>query len=494
MRILTWCLILIFLTILAPLQEASATTSVFRGGVGLAGFPLCSTSQNACGQITLFAPAVTQILNVPAANALFDFVEPTINMSQVDGAGDCAGATGPCYDWRQIDTWLNQILNCNGVSGGGPGCGARGLALILAADAGAGQNNNVITPTYVGTATYATAIGASFPNDICGCSNMTGGASSPYQLNTNGCATSGCYWNETGANGALVTSSDKTGFYVPYELPFQTASFAFYNQAILHFSDNCELGLGGSNGLNETDKDCANAAAITASIKYLRAGTPGAESYNVCVNVMPHDAGFTSAQDEYILHAGTNHYHKFVAQIKTSMQAAGVKYPFIFNFRIWQVAGDTTTPDDEATEVDNAGMGAQFGLGNNGGQNSDFAAASQGGSTNADWLNIFSTHKMLKHQLQPFTLSVPDGSSSPGSLVALWPFAKQNGADIWEHFLCDGFFMAVSSFASLPTGPGSGNNDCAISYTSAQFDAYGGVNGYYAQMNRQMQAGTFGLY
>jgi type II secretory pathway pseudopilin PulG len=266
-----------------------------------------------------------------------------------------------------------------------------------------------------------------------------------------------------------------------YEVPAQTAIQSAFTAAIKHFIPAACSTVAGSTLTN----DCANAPPIS-QIGYITVGLgTGPESFAACGPNWPFAAPFIGAEDAYVgitngvPGSTTTNYQYTQMQAMHNLDAAySPPFALKINFHIWGPS-EGSAATQEALYANTFNLG----IGNNGENLNDFQPASAG---NASWITSFANYPNVPiHQMQPISLDSPDQSNGVnGNQVSLLQFCIKHGCQAFELQFCTAIFGSGTAKANFPTGPGAGNNDCAVSYTQAQVDNYqSAYNSYFKQFS-----------
>ena len=255
---------------------------------------------------------------------------------------------------------------------------------------------NSMTPSYVFTTQWATAAGASSPQDVVYCS--------PYPGNT---GFTGAYAN------ANTAGFDPTGYPVVYEAPFKVAYQNFITAVLQHYKGNTNIG-------------------------YMRFGlSVGNETSAYCTAEMQQIPAPNTFQ-------GTSTWENWISTMDTYEKSAEPSPPIQLMQSLNKLDTDptgTAVPDYEAaTAVSNG-----FGFGNNGLQKSDISASASNQPCTGDWCALFDKYAgQVPLELQEADPSDPSGAdpnNATGNLANLIPIAVQHHATTLE-VLMDDLYLA----------------------------------------------------
>lgn len=394
----------------------------------------------------------------PAANSTFPCVTVQIPWGSFDN-----GTTAPNYLFSNLDTNVAAIWANGGVHNG-PNCINFAVAPVPSG------TNNTYTPVYVFTAGYQASIGAVRQQTITVATAFKGGGSSPYgnasctQCTPTNCST-GCRYTYDPAGVTGV--NDHSGFpeLVPAE-PITTAWLAFANALLAHMAS-------------------ANYATLY-NTQYVRFGVgTGAEANIAGVNFWIIDAGFSSAEDEYVLHNNISEIatvYTALASYAESNNIAPIQLDY--NYHAWNPTNDTAAANKMAAIINT--LSPAGGIDTNGLQISDITNVGNEITITSNWYGIHRTYRAIPFAvLQTFSVSDatngdpngcgagnPCAGATTGSLAVVLPFAGANYANVFEIYPQDFLVSVTAAYASLPVS-------IQPFYPSASYSVYGGSGGSY---------------
>jgi len=393
--------------------------------------------------------------------------QATVGAARPTPCANCANMTG--NQWNSGTVTTNGTTTIAGTGTNFQTSWAAGTPIVIGPLGGAGGTRYTIASCTSTTACTLQQTASALVN-----TNWIVG--SPFGVNFTGVAgvslspqdcTGGCNYDVT--SGMLDSSAEP----VPYYPTFQIAVFRALTRLITHFSPDCATNPG-SALLNDCDGPNGG-KALAGAIPYIRyTGGSGPENYPVCAGQWPFTgAPFTNAEDQWVLHAGNNYLLNFFTLGRDLIARHHAGYFIDVNMHQWLT--NNNAADAQAAIAASLGMA----IGNNGFQTSDMTSYTAGTACAGDWCANADTYRtqVLAVQGQPFALSCPNGGCPVGPMGSILNFAHQRGVTIWENQQSDTFLAVVDTFAHLPTGTGSGANCPSCSYTSADFDAAGGLGG-----------------
>jgi hypothetical protein len=299
------------------------------------------------------------------------------------------------YDFSSFDSSIQPYLSA----------GAKVNLIVWPATEGGDNNpnNGGSTPAYVFTPAYAVQVGAATPQDMTVCPSYLGDSGNPfYSLATSG---GGGVWN---VSSSVTNAGDISGLPVSYELPFMTGYQNFIKAVIAHYN-----------------------TPGAPAIGYIRFGfSQGGENSPECNQYWPGPNG-TGLYDK-------TEYLAYIKTMTDFVRAQNPSMPIMADLHAVGPPGnvDYGYADTEAVDA----VADQFGIGTNGLQKSDTSA----GICDSDWCSLFAKYAGTQFNCKPMILSLqtlqwsdPTGAAQTGSLTAIEPFAKANGANNLELYLAD---------------------------------------------------------
>jgi hypothetical protein len=383
---------------------------------------LLHSSAPSSGGITVklpgaFLSSVLPHISGIAVSMPWSFIETS------NATGDGSGG----YDFSAFDAALQPFY-----------AQGRAVNLIVWPATEGGDNdpsNGGSTPSYVFSAGYASAVGASNPEDMAVCPSYSGDSSGPFYSSTQSGNGGGGSWNVT-------TSSDLSGIPVSYELPFMTAYQNFIVQVIQHYNGNTATPIG-----------------------YIRFGfSEGGENSPLCNQFWP---GYSDATYLGYVQTMTN----FVKQQNPQMTILEDLHS------LGQESSESASTYTQYPVAESAdAMTDSFGFGTNGLQASDITNFAANQPCDADWCNLFTPaggfgyNATLSLQTLQWTDPTGQDTTNPtGSLTAIEPFAKAHAANNLELYEADlGLAFDAANYASYPNAY---TNINATTYSSSYASA-----------------------